>query len=120
MRFLLLILLFGFNTLNASAQDTPEPKNDTWYVWLHTTATIDGKETVVASKDVFTTYCCVNSPQFAKVLKRSEKWMRKNIDPTYTGSPLQKVQDLDLAKQTLEKLKTTAGVHIVDFTETCK
>ncbi len=120
MRILFLILLIGSFAFASNAQDTAEPKNDTWYVWLHATAAVDGKITTVVSRDVFTTYCCVNSPNFAKVLKRSRKWVQKNIDPTYVGSPLQKVQDLDLAKQTLEKLKATSGVHIVDFTETCK
>ena len=120
MKKIFVILFIGFITLTANAQDTTEPVNDTWYVWLHATATIDGKEMVVVSTDVFTTYCCVNSPKFAKVLKRSEKWMKKNIDPDYSGTPLQKVQDLNLAKQTLEKLKAVDGVHIVDFSETCK
>ena len=113
-------LMMGFLCTVASAQEKSETENDTWYVWLHTTASIDGKETVIISKDVFTTYCCVNSPKFARVLKRSEKWMQKNIDPAYTGTPLQKVQDLELARQTLEKLKSMDGVQIVDFKETCK
>lgn len=116
----MVITLLCMISLAAKAQGNPLQKNDTWYVWLHATATVDGKKTIVVSKDVFTTHCCVNSPSFAKALKRSEKWMRKNIDPTYTGTPLQKVQDLDLAKQTLAKLKATSGVHIVDFEETCK
>ncbi len=120
MKHFLLIIFFGVVFVTAKAQDSTEPKNDTWYVWLHATATVDGKETTVVSKDVFTTYCCVNSPKFAKVLKRSEKWMKKNIDPSFTGSPLQKVQDPDLAKQTLEKLKAMDGVHVVEFSESCK
>ena len=120
MRHLLFLLFFSVITVASNAQEKSEPKNDTWYVWLHATATIDGKETIVVSKDVFTTYCCVNSPKFARVLKRSEKWMKKNIDPAFTGSPLQKVQDLELAKQTLAKLKAIDGVQVVDFTESCK
>jgi hypothetical protein len=120
MKHLLLIIILGGMSVASYGQETAEPKNDTWYVWLHATATIDGKETLVVSKDVFTTYCCVNSPKFAKVLKRTEKWMKKNIDPAFTGSTLQKVQDLELANQTLARLKATEGVHIVDFIETCK
>ena len=120
MKKLVFFLVVTFISVGANAQENPEQKNDTWYVWLHTTATIDGKETTVVSKEVFTTYCCVNSSKFAKVIKRSRKWMQQNVDPSYVGSPLQKVQDLELAKQTLEKLKATAGVHIVDFSESCK
>ena len=120
MKKITLIVLIGLSTLGAKAQESSESVNDTWYVWLQATAMVDGQQKVVVSKDVFTTYCCVNSPKFAKVLKRSEKWMKKNIDPDYSGTPLQKVQDLNLAKQTLEKLKAVDGVHIVDFSETCK
>ena len=120
MKKLFVIIIINFLTVAGHAQEKSETTNDTWYVWLHATATIDGKETIVVSEEVFTTYCCVNSPKFARVLKRSEKWMKKNVDPSYTGSPLQKVQDPDLARQTLEKLKAIEGVRVVAFTESCK
>lgn len=120
MKKILLILITTALSISANTRENPEQSNDTWYVWLHAIATVDGKETIVVSKDVFTTYCCVNSSEFSKVIKRSRKWMQKNVDPTYVGMPLQKVQDLDLAKKTLEKLKATAGVFIVDYTESCK
>lgn len=120
MKTTLMILATVLMAFSVNTQENPTQKNDTWYVWLHATAIIDGKETIVVSKDVFTTYCCVNSSEFSKLIKRSRKWMQKNVDPNYVGSPLQKVQDRELAKQTLAKLKATAGVFIVDYTETCK
>jgi hypothetical protein len=54
-------------------------------------------------------------------VKKTAKWITENVAAEYNGElSLMKIQDMDLAYQTIAKLKETDGVLIIDYAAACK
>ncbi len=94
-----------------------DANKDRWYVWLDTE--VSGNKRIVS--DVFEINCCVKSPKYRRLTKKTEKWIRKNFDPNYVGTdPLQKIPDEGLAEEMNKQAKTSKQVQVVEFKEICK
>jgi hypothetical protein len=95
--------------------------SDTWYVWIDTEVPIDSKMVKIVSKAPITITCCPKSAKYRKFVKKTAKWISENIAKEYNGElSLMKIQDQDLANQTIAQLKELEGVIIVDYIATCK
>lgn len=124
MKKLSILLVFAcLLPLAASAQDQNAADKDIWFVWIDTETEIDGAPTRIVSKQPFKISCCLKSPKYRKLLKKAEKWIIKNVDKNYQGGPLNKIQDMELArsmiKQASEGASTGKNLIFVDFTEEC-
>ena len=114
-----LILLSGLGHL-AKAQES-STKNETWYVWIDTEVPIDNKMVKIVSNEAMVITCCPKSAKYRKFVKKTAKWITENVAADYNGElSLMKIQDMDLANQTIAKLKETDGVLIIDYAATCK
>lgn len=115
----LLLIIGGFNQF-ALAQDTGA-SNDTWYVWIDTEVPIENKMVKIVSNEPMIITCCPKSAKYRKFVKKTAKWLTENISEDYNGElSLMKIQDQDLALQTIAQLKETAGVLVVDYVAACK
>ena len=114
-----ILILTGFSQ-SVLAQET-SPANDTWYVWIDTEVPIDNKMVKIVSKEPMVITCCPKSAKYRKFVKKTAKWITENIAEDYNGElSMMKIQDQELANQTIARLKETDGVIIVDFTAACK
>ena len=114
-----LILLFGFSQL-ALAQEA-STKNETWYVWIDTEVPIENKMVKIVSNEPMVITCCPKSAKYRKFVKKTAKWITENVAVDYNGElSLMKIQDKDLANQTLANLKETDGVRIINYVADCK
>ena len=114
-----LILLFGFSQL-ALAQEA-STKNETWYVWIDTEVPIENKMVKIVSNEPMVITCCPKSAKYRKFVKKTAKWITENVATDYNGElSLMKIQDKDLANQTLANLKETDGVRIINYVADCK
>ena len=114
-----LILLFGFSQL-ALAQEA-STKNETWYVWIDTEVPIENKMVKIVSNEPMVITCCPKSAKYRKFVKKTAKWITENVALDYNGElSLMKIQDKDLANQTLANLKETDGVRIINYVADCK
>lgn len=114
-----LILLFGFSQL-ALAQEA-STKNETWYVWIDTEVPIENKMVKIVSNEPMVITCCPKSAKYRKFVKKTAKWITENVAADYNGElSLMKIQDKDLANQTIANLKETDGVRIIDYVADCK
>ena len=114
-----LFIFVGFSQ-SVKAQETSET-NDTWYVWIDTEVPIDNKMVKIVSKDPIVITCCPKSAKYRKFVKKASKWITENISEDYNGElSLMKIQDQDLASQTIAQLKKADGVIIVDYVAACK
>ena len=117
--FISLILLIGFSQL-ALAQEA-STKNETWYVWIDTEVPIENKIVKIVSNKPMVITCCPKSAKYRKFVKKTAKWITENVAADYNGElSLMKIQDKDLANQTIANLKETEGVIIIDYTADCK
>jgi hypothetical protein len=104
----------------ASAQESSS-KDETWYVWIDTEVPIDGKMTKIVSKEPMVITCCPKSAKYRKFVKKTAKWLTQNIAADYDGElSLMKIQDEEMAKLSISKLKETSGIRIIDYTAACK
>ena len=105
---------------NLHAQEVTET-NETWYVWINTEVPIDGKMIKVVSKEPTVITCCPQSAKYRKFVKKTAKWITETISPSYNGElSLMKIQDKDLAYQTIAELNSIAGVKVVEQPGSCK
>ena len=113
------IILCSFSQL-ALAQES-DAKNETWYVWIDTEVPIDNKMVKIVSNEAMVITCCPKSSKYRKFVKKTAKWITENVAAEYNGElSLMKIQDMDLAYQTIAKLKETDGVLIIDYAAACK
>ncbi len=96
-----------------------------WYIWLDTTAQIDGKQKRIVSKEPFAITCCVKSGKYNRLQKSAQKWIRTTYDPSFEMSNvLKNILDKELALEVINKAKlaseTDDGIIIVDYSDTCK
>ena len=118
--FLCTLLVSFLLNLTAYSQDT-NVSSDTWYVWIDTEVPIDGKMVKIVSAEPMVITCCPKSSKYRKFVKRTAKWITENISNSYNGElSLMKIQDKDLAYQTISQLKEIEGVKVVDYTASCK
>ena len=106
------------------AQEAKDSTNDIWYVWIDTTTGAEGQTSRIVSKQAFKISCCVKSPKYRRLLKKTEKWIQKNVDKNYEGeSPLNKIQDANLAATMIKEAsgQNTDGARLilVDYQEKC-
>ena len=114
-----IIILSGFSQ-SLLAQES-NANNETWYVWIDTEVPIDNKMVKVVSNEPMVITCCPKSAKYRKFVKKTAKWITENISEDYNGElSLMKIQDQDLAKQTIARLKEVDGVIIVDYVAACK
>ena len=114
-----LILLIGFSQM-ALAQEV-STKNETWYVWIDTEVPIENKIVKIVSNEPMVITCCPKSAKYRKFVKKTAKWITENVAADYNGElSLMKIQDKDLANQTIANLKETEGVIIINYTADCK
>ena len=114
-----LILLIGFSQL-ALAQEA-STKNETWYVWIDAEVPIENKMVKIVSNEPMVITCCPKSAKYRKFVKKTAKWITENVSADYNGElSLMKIQDKDLANQTIANLKETDGVRIIDYVADCK
>jgi hypothetical protein len=112
-------IICGFSQV-AKAQES-STKNETWYVWIDTEVPIDNKMVKIVSNEAMVITCCPKSGKYRKFVKKTAKWITENVAADYNGElSLMKIQDMDLANQTIAKLKETDGVLIVDYAAACK
>jgi len=115
----LLLIVCGINQF-AQAQET-DATNDTWYVWIDTEVPIDDKMVKIVSNEPMIITCCPKSAKYRKFVKKTAKWLTENVSEDYNGQlSLMKIQDQDLALQTIARLKETAGILVVDYVAACK
>jgi hypothetical protein len=104
----------------ALAQES-DAKNETWYVWIDTEVPIDNKMVKIVSSQPMVITCCPKSSKYRKFVKKTAKWITENVAAEYNGElSLMKIQDMDLANETIAKLKETDGVLIIDYAAACK
>lgn len=114
-----LIILSSFSQF-ALAQES-STKNETWYVWIDTEVPIDNEMVKIVSSAPMVITCCPKSSKYRKFVKKTAKWITENVAADYNGElSLMKIQDMDLANQTIAKLKETDGVLIIDYAAACK
>ena len=112
-------IICGFSQV-AKAQES-STKNETWYVWIDTEVPIDNKMVKIVSNEAMVITCCPKSSKYRKFVKKTAKWITENVAADYNGElSLMKIQDMDLANQTIAKLKETDGVLIIDYAVACK
>jgi hypothetical protein len=119
----MLALILSLSLFVNCSQETVEDK--TWYIWLDTTAQIDGKLKRIVSKEPFSITCCVKSGKYNRLQKSAQKWIKNNYDPSFeTTSVLKNILDKDLALEVIEKAKlaskTDDGIIMVDYSDSCK
>ena len=107
------------------AQEAKDNANDIWYVWIDTTTGANGQTSRILSKQAFKIGCCVKSPKYRKLLKKTTKWIRNDVENNYNGdSPLSKIQDADLAatmiKEASEQNGKSSKLIMVDYLEKCE
>ena len=116
---IVLLITCGFSQ-TVCGQDT-EAANETWYVWIDTEVPINNKMVKIVSNEPMVITCCPKSAKYRKFVKKTAKWITENIAPEYNGElSLMKIQDVDLANQTIARLKESEGVLIVDYVAVCK
>ena len=104
----------------AWAQESVD-KNETWYVWIDTEVPIENKMVKVVSNEPMVITCCPKSAKYRKFVKKTAKWITENVAADYNGElSLMKIQDKELADQTIANLKETEGALIVDYVAVCK
>ncbi|RLD22368.1 MAG: hypothetical protein DRI71_07585 [Bacteroidetes bacterium] len=114
------LLIFAGLTQSVLAQESTAA-NDTWYVWIDTEVPIDSKMVKIVSNGPMVITCCPKSAKYRKFVKKTAKWITENISEEYDGElSLMKIQDQDLANQTIAGLKEQEGVVIVDYIAVCK
>ena len=106
------------------AQEAQENSSDIWYVWIDTTTGTGGQTSRILSNQAFKISCCVKSPKYRRLLKKTEKWIQKNVDKNYNGeSPLNKIQDAGLAETMIREAsaQNQEGSKLirVDYQERC-
>lgn len=106
------------------AQEANDSTNDIWYVWIDTTTGAEGQTSRILSKEAFKISCCVKSPKYRRLLKKTEKWIQKNVDKDYKGeSPLNKIQDANLAATMIREAtgqnQDGPKLILVDYQEKC-
>lgn len=109
---------------NLHAQTTAPPAN-LWYVWIDTEVEINGKISRVISNQPFEITCCVKSPKYRKLLKKTEKWIQQELKTKSNGdNVLKKIQDQSLAREMIKRSITTQddskSVIRVEYEATCK
>jgi hypothetical protein len=113
------LILSGFNQL-ALAQESVD-KSETWYVWIDTEVPIDNKMVKIVSNEPMIITCCPKSAKYRKFVKKTAKWLTENVSDDYNGElSLMKIQDQDLALQTIARLKESTGVLVIDYIAACK
>ena len=114
-----LLIIGGFSQF-AQAQEA-ESTNETWCVWIDTEVPIDNKMVKIVSNEPMVITCCPKSSKYRKFVKKTAKWITQNIAVDYNGElSLMKIQDQDLALQTIARLKETDGVMVIDYVAVCK
>ena len=114
-----IFILSGFSQ-PVLAQES-NTKNETWYVWINTEVPIDKKMVKIVSNEPMVITCCPKSSKYRKFVKKTAKWITENISEEYNGElSLMKIQDQDLANETIAQLKEVDGVIIVDYVVACK
>lgn len=106
------------------AQEAQENSSDIWYVWIDTTTGTGEQASRILSNQAFKISCCVKSPKYRRLLKKTEKWIQKNVDKNYNGeSPLNKIQDAALAetmiREALAQDQKGSKLIRVDYQEKC-
>ena len=82
---------------------------------------IENKMVKIVSNVPMMITCCPKSAKYRKFVKKTAKWITENVAADYNGElSLMKIQDKDLANQTIANLKETEGVIIIDYTADCK
>jgi hypothetical protein len=105
---------------SALAQET-SINNETWYVWIDTEVPIDGKMIKIVSNEPMVITCCPKSAKYRKFVKKAAKWIGQNITDDYDGNlSLMKIQDEEMAKLSISKIKEISGVRIIDYIAVCK
>ena len=118
--FLIALIVLGLSAQVTQAQNK-EPKNDTWYVWVDTKVPIDKNMVQIISDEPMVITCCLQSAKYRKFVKKTAKWITENISTEYNGElSLMKIQDKDLAYETIARIKETAGVVVIDYKAVCK
>jgi len=113
-------LIFAGFTQSVLAQESTAA-NDTWYVWIDTEVPLDDKMVKIVSNEPMVITCCPKSSKYRKFVKKTAKWITENISEAYNGElSLMKIQDQDLANETIAQLKELDGVIIVDYVAACK
>jgi len=119
---LFVIALCTLFLLNMSlyAQSTKAAK-EIWYVWIDTEVPIDGKLVRIISNRPSEISCCLKSPKYRKFVKKTNKWIVKNISPQFKDHlSLYKIQDLLLAEEMVATAKLEEGVRIINYNAVCK
>ena len=111
---LFLIMFLGIQSV--SAQDN---NKDTWYVWIDTETTIDGKSERFVSEEILEITCCVKSPKFRRFNQKASKWLKQEYN-AIADTPFKKIQDKKLAEQMISEAKNEPSVRIVQYDESCK
>jgi hypothetical protein len=115
----LLLIVCGINHF-AQAQET-DATNDTWYVWIDTEVPIDNKMVKIVSNEPIIITCCPKSAKYRKFVKKTAKWLTENVSEDYNGElSLMKIQDEELALQTIARLKESTGILVIDYVAACK
>ncbi len=113
------LILSGFSQ-STFAQES-STSNDTWYVWVDTEVPINNKMVRIVSGEPMTITCCPKSAKYRKFVKKTAKWLVQNVSADYNGElSLMKIQDQDLAYQTIAALKEREDVLVVNYTAECK
>ncbi|MCG8323563.1 MAG: hypothetical protein MI921_28970 [Cytophagales bacterium] len=123
-KIIITALFLSLSGIASHAQETTDNTNDIWYAWIDTTTGAEGKTSRILSKQAFEISCCVKSPKYRRLLKKTEKWIQKNVDKNYKGeSPLNKIQDANLAaamiKEASEQNAGGSKLILVEFREKC-
>ena len=77
---LLFIALISSSNLAIAQSDT---EVETWYVWIDTEVSIEGKNQRLVSDSPITITCCVKSPKYRRFIKKTSSWISKNISESY-------------------------------------
>jgi len=120
MKKLTIALFFIFLSVSlANAQD------DIWYVWIDTQIKQGNEYVRLVSDEPIKITCCVKSPKFKRLQKKTAKWISANYDKSYNGeNPLRNIEDESWASTVINeaetKLKSGDKIVIVKYSVNCK
>lgn len=106
----------------AYAQSTTNATNTkTWFVWLNSAATINGKDVQLVSEKPMAITCCLQSARYRKFVRQTEKWLAKNFSAKLKAPlELSKIQNKELANEMVDRAQKNKNVKIIDYKFNCK
>jgi len=100
-------------------------QEDIWYVWVDTQINKGGEVVRLVSNEPIRITCCVKSPKFKRLQKKTAKWIKDNYDQNFDlESPLKNIEDKSLAFTVIgdaeKKAESGENILMIKYTTSCK